>query len=179
MTDEANQEINNDVDNDVNKAAGNGVTRSALGRYMVDYLNAQTDLERAKTRLQRNANDLRVDEDERFEAAAGALDIADELARLKSAHAAFLAEQGAGAAAPPAGTLQKATELASAFGRVIARETMASALVDAVTALVNGWASLASTPRAAAAAPSQATHLGLLQDKPGRLPGMDGHGGAA
>lgn len=120
--------------------------------YILNYATAIYDLGEARDKLHKMTNDPRLDDSDRADAAAGALDITQQLALLASAHAAFLAQHGPGASPPSAAAVQRTFDLAHRLSIVIATANKASAIINAVTSLVNGWATL--TAPAAVAAPA-------------------------
>lgn len=109
--------------------------------YIEQYLLAHQNAVIGQARLATVAQDLTLTSSQRASALAAYLQATEDVADLESAH--FLLMQNFSPPSPPsAAQIAQANTLAVAVGTEIANAQKVSAIIDALTDLVNGWRAL-------------------------------------
>lgn len=135
--------------------------------YILSYFSALDAAERGQRTARDQAHDLRLPESEQAAAASAFLDLTDEIARLKSAHEAFMVTF-TGLNPPSAQTVARAVDLAGKLAADIAASKQAVAILTIVTNFVNAWAKLSQGAPAAPAAAVASSGALSLDAKPKR-----------
>lgn len=123
--------------------------------YILNYFSALDSAKRGKSVAEAQAWDKSLPESEQAAAAAAALDLMDEIARLKSAHEAFMATF-TNINPPSPEIVARAVQLSTGLAQDIAQSKQAVAILEIVKTFVDGWAKLSqgspSAPQALQAA---------------------------
>lgn len=127
--------------------------------YILSYFSALDAARRGKSAAEAQAGDKSLPESEQASAAAAALDLLDEIARLKSAHEAFMATF-TNINPPSPDVVARAVQLSTGLARDIAQNKQAVAILEIVTKFVDGWAKLSRGSPAASQAPQAASLAG-------------------
>ncbi len=129
---------------------------NAAETYILSFFSALDSAERGQGIARDQAHDLSLPESEQAAAASAFLDLTDEIARLKSAHEAFMVAFTS-LNPPSAAIVAKAVELAAGLAADIAASKQAVAILTIVTKVVDAWAQLSqgAAPAAVAEASSE------------------------
>jgi hypothetical protein len=144
---------------------------------MVNYFSAVGTLENKRNEYRTIITDVLTSAGDRAEAIATVLDLTDQLAHLKDAHGAFMAQfSGAGVPSPGDAVIQNSTDLATVLAAAISRANTAVAVLHIVTQFVTDWGTLsgaapaapppgvpAAAPPPAAAVPAAALNMSFLK----------------
>jgi hypothetical protein len=123
---------------------------TSMSTYMLNYFSALESLELAQANLRHQAKDFLRPEHERAAAAAAYLDCTAQIARLTSAHEAFMARFTNPLTPPSKEVIERTRTLAAGLAATISESQTASALIDAVTKVVSAWTQLGTDPVAPA-----------------------------
>lgn len=120
--------------------------------YILSYFSARDAVERGLSTAEAQARDKSLPESEQAFAAAAAIDLKDEIARLQAAHEAFMATY-TNINPPSADVVAHAVKLSAELAQNIAQSKQAVAILETVTKFVNTWAKLSQGSPTAAPAP--------------------------
>src|SRR5690349_15147017 len=104
-----------------------------VATYMLNYFSTLESMEVVQANLRHQARDFVRPESERAAAAAAYLDCTVQIARLKSAHEAFMARFLDPIAPPSDAVIARTRTLAQDLAMTISKALTVSALLDAVT----------------------------------------------
>lgn len=137
--------------------------------YILSYFSALDAARRGRSAADAQAADKSAPESDQASAAAAALDLNDDIARLEAAHEAFMAKY-TNLNPPGADVVARAVALSASLAKNIAQSKQAVAILDIVTQFVDAWARLSKGPPAASASPPalslSATPPTTLSSKP-------------
>lgn len=153
---------------------------NAAETYILSFFSALDSAERGQRIARDQAHDLSLPESEQAAAASAFLDLTDEIARLKSAHEAFMVTFTS-LNPPSAATVAKAVDLAAGLAAEISASMQAVAILTIVTNVVNAWTQLSQVAAVApAAAAAEASSDVLASDsKPKRRTRVKARGTSA
>jgi hypothetical protein len=114
-------------------------------QYLLNYFDSLQILETEQNTLRRAATSPKLDDEKRAEAAAAFLDITNQIAHFNNVHEAVMRKfTGMGVKPPGKDVVEKTQDLETKLGKQIAKAETHQALLQAVTAFVSKWATLAA-----------------------------------